>query len=108
MVKTSRGKVIRDHWDASVHPAAGTTITQKTGTAGAASSYTLGEGELTGEGHITATKGDGTALPSWLTWSDSERKLSWSTSCVSGTVAVKLTKNLGEWAASQTFNLVIS
>jgi hypothetical protein len=108
MVMRSGGKVIRDHFYASTMPAAGSTITGKSATAGQAYSYTLQAGELTGDGHISATKGDGSALPAWLTWSDSERKLSASSASVSGTVAVKLTKKLGEYSASQTFNLVVS
>ena len=56
----------------------------------------------------TATKGDGSALPSWLTFTASSRTFSGmpATSNI-GTVAVKVTANDGTASVSDTFNITV-
>lgn len=108
MVKKFRGAIERDHWYASDMPFAGPTIVQKSATVGVPWSYQLDPTMLTGEGVITATQVDGSALPEWLTYATTTRTIGGTPAGGSaGTLHIRLKKTLGEVEAISDFDLVI-
>ncbi|MGE0698090.1 MAG: putative Ig domain-containing protein [Hyphomicrobiaceae bacterium] len=86
------------------------TIPDQAASTGGAFSYTIPANTFSGGKNnvLTATKGDGTALPGWLSFNATTRVVSAATAST-GTVAIKIkATSRGGQEASDTFNLVVS
>ena len=94
-------------------PTVAAVIQDQTATAGTAFSYAFPATTFSdADGDTltyTATKADGTALPSWLSFSASTRTFSGTPQTADvGTVSVKVTASGGSASVSDTFDIVVS
>ena len=94
-------------------PTVATVIPDQTATAATAFSYAFPATTFSdADGDTltyTATKADGTALPSWLSFSASTRTFSGTPQAADvGTVSVKVTASDGSASVSDTFDIVVS
>ena len=94
-------------------PTVATVIPDQTATAGTAFSYAFAATTFSdADGDTltyTATQADGTALPSWLSFSASTRTFSGTPQAADvGTVSVKVTASDGSASVSDTFDIVVS
>lgn len=107
MVKHNRGKVVRDHWQASDMPSKGSTITNKSGTANSPFTYTVADAAFTGTGELSATLQNGSPLPEWLTFTPATKVLAGTTTTTT-TVHVRILKTNAEVIAKSDFDVVIT
>ena len=94
-------------------PTVATVIPDQTATAATAFSYAFPDTTFSdADGDTltyTATKADGTALPSWLSFTASTRTFSGTPQAADvGTVSVKVTASDGSASVSDTFDIVVS
>ena len=105
---------ITDNDGSNDAPTVATAIPDQAATAGAAFSYafpanTFADADSDTLGY-TATQGDDSALPTWLSFTDSSRTLSGTPQAANvGTLSVKVTATDGNGGSiSDTFNIVVS